>query len=307
MARTKVAGNKGRETIAKGRESDMRASGQIRKIIRGILREEGKDRMYEERGAGTGSKERETNEKGNDNGSNDPHRRFARDKAHHNKHTTDHKKGKTCDSKGRETDGRETRGKEKAEGNKGGYKRPVLARHHKEGTDSHRQTHNRKGEHRGGEEGKAKDKAIKGNVGDSETLTGRHGARNLKGEDDNTNNRTNTTVMGTKPRKKSNDQRSQTTSFQRSGTERRRIKEDAETHTEEPETRTDQHKDPDTRQRRDPYGGATRQRRQHRIAKDSYTEDTDARDYTAKDTGGNDTYPLVIPDRRRPPTTTTAQ
>ena len=38
MARTKVAGNKGRETIAKGRESDMRASGQIRKIIGGILR-----------------------------------------------------------------------------------------------------------------------------------------------------------------------------------------------------------------------------------------------------------------------------
>ena len=174
MARTKVAGNKGRETIAKGRESDMRASGQIRKIIRGILREKGKDRMYEERGAGTGRKERETNGKGNDNGSNDPHGRFARDKAHHNKHTTDHKKGKTGDSKGRETDGRETRGKEKAEGNKGGYKRPVLARHHKEGTDSHRQTHNRKGEHRGGEEGEARDKTIKGNVGDSETLTGGH-------------------------------------------------------------------------------------------------------------------------------------
>ena len=174
MARTKVAGNKGRETIAKGRESDRRASGQIRKIIKGILREKGKDRMYEERGAGTGRKERETNGKGNDNGSNDLHGRFARDKAHHNKHTTDHKKGKTGDSKGRETDGRETRGKEKAEGNKGGYKRPVLARHHKEGTDSHRQTHNRKGEHRGGEEGEARDKTIKGNVGDSETLTGGH-------------------------------------------------------------------------------------------------------------------------------------
>ena len=45
------------------------------------------------------------------------------------------------------------------------------------------------------------------------------------------------------------------TSFQRAGTgtERRRVKEDAE-------NRTDQHEDPDTRQRRDRHGGATRQR-----------------------------------------------
>ena len=75
MARTKAAETKGRETIVKGRESDMRASGQIRKIIGGILREKGEDRMYEERGAGTGRKERETNGKGNDNGSNDLHGR----------------------------------------------------------------------------------------------------------------------------------------------------------------------------------------------------------------------------------------
>ena len=36
MTRTKVAGTKGRETIAKRRESDGRASGQMRKIIGGI-------------------------------------------------------------------------------------------------------------------------------------------------------------------------------------------------------------------------------------------------------------------------------
>ena len=101
--------------------------------------------------------------------------------------------------------------------------------------------------------------------------------------------------MCTKPRRKSNDQRSRTTSFQRSGTERRRIKEDAETHTGEPETRTDQHEDTDTRQHRAPHGGATSQGRPHRIAKASYTDDTNARDNTAKDTDGSDTYPLVGP------------
>ena len=65
MTRTKEGDNKGRETIAKRRESDVRASGQMRKIIGGILGEKGKDKMYEERGAGMWKKGRETNGKGN--------------------------------------------------------------------------------------------------------------------------------------------------------------------------------------------------------------------------------------------------
>ena len=65
MTRTKEGDNKGRETIAKRRESDERASGQMRKIIGGILGEKGKDKMYEERGAGMWKKGKETNGKGN--------------------------------------------------------------------------------------------------------------------------------------------------------------------------------------------------------------------------------------------------
>ena len=52
MTRTKVADTRRRETIARGQESDWRASGPLRRIIGGILGETGKDRTYEERGAG---------------------------------------------------------------------------------------------------------------------------------------------------------------------------------------------------------------------------------------------------------------
>ena len=58
MTRTKEGDNK-------RRESDVRASGQMRKIIGGILGEKGKDKMYKERGAGMWQKGKETNGKGN--------------------------------------------------------------------------------------------------------------------------------------------------------------------------------------------------------------------------------------------------
>ena len=52
MTRTKAADTRRRETIARGRESDWRASGPLRGIIGGILGETGKDRTYEERKEG---------------------------------------------------------------------------------------------------------------------------------------------------------------------------------------------------------------------------------------------------------------
>ena len=51
MTKTKAADTKGRETNNKGRESG-KARGQTKKIIKGILGETGKDRMYEEKGEG---------------------------------------------------------------------------------------------------------------------------------------------------------------------------------------------------------------------------------------------------------------
>ena len=47
-----MTNTRGKETVAKRRESGVTANYQMRKIIGGILGEEGKDRMYEERGAG---------------------------------------------------------------------------------------------------------------------------------------------------------------------------------------------------------------------------------------------------------------
>ena len=47
-----MADTRRRETIARGRESEWRASGPLRRIIGGILGETGKDRMYEEKGKG---------------------------------------------------------------------------------------------------------------------------------------------------------------------------------------------------------------------------------------------------------------
>ena len=96
---------------------------------------------------------------GTDSGSDTHHGRFASDDAQHDRHTTDLTKAKTCASKGGTTDCLETRGKKRAEGIVGGYKRPVFARYHKEGTNPHRQTPNKNGDLRGDEEGDAKAKA----------------------------------------------------------------------------------------------------------------------------------------------------
>ena len=52
MTRMKLTNTKGKETVAKRRESGVTANYHMRKIIGGILGEEGKDRMYKERGAG---------------------------------------------------------------------------------------------------------------------------------------------------------------------------------------------------------------------------------------------------------------
>ena len=52
MTRTKRTNTKGRETVAKMRERGVTTNYQMRRIIGGILGEEGKDRMYKERGAG---------------------------------------------------------------------------------------------------------------------------------------------------------------------------------------------------------------------------------------------------------------
>ena len=47
MTRIKLTNTKGRETAAKRWESGVTANYQMRKIIGGILGEEGKDRMYD--------------------------------------------------------------------------------------------------------------------------------------------------------------------------------------------------------------------------------------------------------------------
>ena len=114
-------------------------------------------------------------------------------------------------SKGGTTDCQETRGKKRAEGIVGGYKRPAIAGYHKEGTDPHRQTPNRNGDPIGDEEGDAKTKDINDSGDGIKTHTG---GPNNEGDDS-----ANTIVMCTKPLKKGNDQRLRSTSFQRSGTE----------------------------------------------------------------------------------------
>ena len=68
MTRMKLADTKVKETNAKRRESGVMANDQLKKIIGGILGEEGKDKMYEERGAGMRKKGKETNGKGNTGG-----------------------------------------------------------------------------------------------------------------------------------------------------------------------------------------------------------------------------------------------
>ena len=61
MRKTKAGDTKGRETKDKRRENDKKARGHTRKIIKGILGETGKDRMYEARGEGRRKKGKETN------------------------------------------------------------------------------------------------------------------------------------------------------------------------------------------------------------------------------------------------------
>ena len=57
MTRTKASSIKGRETKDKRREKDRKAREHTRKIIKGILGETGKDRMYEARGKGKGKRQ----------------------------------------------------------------------------------------------------------------------------------------------------------------------------------------------------------------------------------------------------------
>ena len=68
MTKMKLTNTKVRETIGKRRESGVMANDQLKKIIGGILGEEGKDKMYEESGAGMRKKGKETNGKGNTGG-----------------------------------------------------------------------------------------------------------------------------------------------------------------------------------------------------------------------------------------------
>ena len=52
MTKTKLADTEVKETIAKGRESGVMTNDQLKKIIKGILGEEGRDMMYKDGGAG---------------------------------------------------------------------------------------------------------------------------------------------------------------------------------------------------------------------------------------------------------------
>ena len=52
MTKTKLADTEVKETIAKVRESGVMTNNQLKKIIKGILVEEGRDRMYKDEGAG---------------------------------------------------------------------------------------------------------------------------------------------------------------------------------------------------------------------------------------------------------------
>ena len=71
------------------------------------------------------------------------------------------------DAKRGTTNTRKTRGKKRAGGTVGGYKRPVVGRYHKEGTDPHRQKPNKNGNLTGDKESNAKDSG-----GGNKTRTG---------------------------------------------------------------------------------------------------------------------------------------
>jgi hypothetical protein len=80
------------------------------------------------------------------------------------------------------TDYLETRGKKKAEGIVDGYKRPVLARYHKEGTDPHHKMPTRNGNLRGDKESDNKAETSKDSGGGIKTHTA--GPNNLTGMQD---------------------------------------------------------------------------------------------------------------------------
>ena len=132
-------------------------------------------------------------------------------------------------------------------------------------------------------------------------ITGTLDARDHNEGDDSAN----TSDMCTKPLRKSNDQSLRSTPFQRSGTERQQAKEDAETHTGVTKTLTDGSIKTLTRAldsskaltgehaRDSDKGDANDPRRDTQHAKAISTEDTNAKDNTARDTDGSDTYPLV--------------
>ena len=68
MTKMKMTNTKVRETSGKRRESGVIANDQLKKIIGGIMEEEGRDKMYEERGVGLRKKEKETIDKTIDKG-----------------------------------------------------------------------------------------------------------------------------------------------------------------------------------------------------------------------------------------------
>ena len=427
MTKTKQTNTRRRETNDRRRENGARTDSQMRRIIGGILGEQGKDRMYEERGAGkkeegpagpngdkikdepegqnvdkegpggrdktktgdkpagrdgevtknrpegknggahpdqdtggsnrrnsyplvmpglgevpdnstseqsTGTDRSTTHDQGTiDNLPNPQHQegrdrtdshshtqrgRIAGDDAHHKRHATDLTKTGNGGSKEGTTDDRATRGKKKAEGIAGGYKRPVAARYHKEGNKTHRQTPNKNHDPEGDEEGEAKAKATHDSGGGIKTHTGGPNNNSTRTADsaktptegqrakdkrtgtlDAGNHNKgeysgNATATCTKPLRKSTDQRPQTTSSQRYGKEMQYAKDDSETHTKETKTLTDSStttrtgtpdsaKAPTEEQARDRNkgdGNNTRQDAQHAKA-------TNTKDNTTK--GNNDT------------------
>ena len=390
MTRTNQTNTRRRETKDRRRENGARTESQMRRIIGGILGEQGKDRMYEERGAGKkvegpagpngdkikddpegqnedkegpGGRDKTKNRPEGKNGGAHPdqdtggsnsrnsyplvmpergkvpdnstseqstgrdrtnseshthHGRIAGDDAHHKRHAADLTKTGNGGSKEGTTDNRVTRGKKKAEGIAGGYKRPVAARYHKEGNKTHRQTPNKNHDPEGDEEGEAKAKATHDSGGGIKTHTGGPNNNSTRTADsaetptegqrakdkrtgtlDAGNHNKgeysgNATATCTKPLRKSTDQRPQTTSSQRHGKETQYAKEDGETHTKETKTLTDSStttrtgtpdsaKAPTEEQARDRNkgdGNNTRQDAQHAKA-------TNTKDNTTK--GNNDT------------------
>ena len=240
MARRTQTNTGRRETNDRRRENDVRTNrtnSQMKRIIKGILGEQGKDKTYEERGAGkrqhkdkhgpagqdktktedkdgpagrdrtktedtpggregTATKDRTADRSGGarpDQGPGGSNGRYyyplvmpglgeapdnstlaqctgtARSTVHYqdtkdNPPNPQHQEDD--DAKRGTTNTRKTRGKKRARGTVGGYKRPVVGRYHKEGTDPHRQKPNN-GNLTGDKESNAKDSG-----GGNKTCTG---------------------------------------------------------------------------------------------------------------------------------------